>query len=138
MRKRRTKLGNRRNDIAAIKRLAMCWRAGWLAGDVETLVSLYGQSPVLMPQGRPAICGKAAIRSLYRAVLGAMQIQSTGTLREVEVAGDWGYFWSTYSLRASPKRGGEVIRSRGKSLFIVKRQTDAAWKIARLIDNSDE
>ena len=137
MKNPRAKLGQRRDDIAAIKQLAAHWRAGWLAGDADVLVSLYADRPVLMPQGRPAIFGKAAIRSLYRAVLGEVQIESQGALREVEAAGDWGYFWSTYSLRATPKSGGEPIRSKGKSVFIVRRQRDGAWRIARLIDNSD-
>jgi uncharacterized protein (TIGR02246 family) len=137
MKNPRAKLGQRRDDIAAIKQLAARWRAGWLAGDADALVSLYADRPVLMPQGRPAIFGKAAIRSLYRAVLGEVQIESQGALREVEAAGDWGYFWSTYSLRATPKSGGEPIRSKGKSVFIVRRQRDGAWRIARLIDNSD-
>jgi uncharacterized protein (TIGR02246 family) len=137
MKKPRAKHGKGSDDIAAIRQLAARWRAGWLAGDADALVSLYAERPVLMPQGRPAIFGKAAIRSLYRAVLGEVQIESQGALREVEAAGDWGYFWSTYVLRVTPKGGGEPIRSKGKSVFIVRRQCDGTWRIARLIDNSD-
>jgi ketosteroid isomerase-like protein len=121
MKNRRTTSAARRDDIAAIRRLAAVWRAGWLAGDADALVALYTRKPVLMPQGRPAIFGKAAIRSLYRAVLRAVRIESTGT----------------YSLRATPKAGGKARQSKGKSVFIVRRQNDGAWKIARLIDNSD-
>lgn len=126
-----------RDDILAIKRLAAAWRAGWLAGNAEALVSLYADRPVLMPQDRPAVTGKAAIRSLYRAVFKEVSIRSTGRLREVVAAGDWGYFWSTYNLTATLKAGGKPIRSRGKSVFILKRTPRGQWKIARLIDNSD-
>ncbi len=55
---------------------------------------------------------------------------------EVEVSGDWGCFWSTYRLTATPKAGGERTESEGKSLFVGKRQPGGAWKIARLMDNS--
>jgi uncharacterized protein (TIGR02246 family) len=134
----RVSSAERRADLAAIKRLAAAWRTGWLAGDADALVSLYSQAPVLMPQGQPPIFGKTAIRSLYRAVLAEVEIKSRGVLREVAAAGDWGFFWSTYSLRATPKGGGAVIRSKGKSVFIVQRQKDGAWKIALLIDNSDQ
>jgi uncharacterized protein (TIGR02246 family) len=137
MKSPRAKLGKRRGDIAAIKQLAALWRAGWLAGDADALVSLYADRPVLMPQGRPAIFGKSGIRSLYRAFLWEMGVESRVALRDVEAAGDWGYFWSTYALRATPKGGGEPIRSKGKSVFIVRRQRDGAWRIALLIDNSD-
>ena len=138
MRKRRSIVRSRRDDIRAIKQLAADWRSGWLAGDAESLLSLYAEDPVLMPQGPPAIVGKDAIRSIYQAVLKEVVIKNRGALMEVEASGDWGYFWSTYTLAATPKAGGKPVRSKGKSVFIVKRETGGAWKIARLIDNSDD
>ena len=138
MKKRGVIVSRRKDDIRAIKQLAADWRSGWLAGDADALLSLYAEEPVLMPQGQPAIFGKDAIRSIYQAVLKEVVIKSKGALMEVEVWGDWGYFWSTYTLTATPKAGGKPIRSKGKSVFIVKRQPRGAWKIARLIDNSDD
>jgi uncharacterized protein (TIGR02246 family) len=130
-------MSNRNEDIRAIKQLAADWRSGWLTGDTGSLLSLYGDAPVLMPQDQPAVIGKDAIRSLYQSVLKEYDFQSEDTLKEVEVSGDWGYFWSTYTLTATPKAGGKPIKSAGKSVFIVKREPGGAWKIARLIDNSD-
>lgn len=129
---------SRDDDLRAIRQLAADWRSGWLAGDADALLSLYADEPVLMPQGQPAVYGKETIRELYQAVLQEVTIQSEGQLMEVEASGDWGYFWSTYRLTAAPKAGGEATESEGKSLFIVKRQTDGTWKIARLIDNSSQ
>jgi ketosteroid isomerase-like protein len=74
-----------------------------------------------MPQDQPAVIGKDAIRSLYESVLKEFHVTSKGTLKEVEASGDWGYFWSTYTLTATPKAGGKPIKSSGKSVFIVKR-----------------
>lgn len=130
-------MGRRTEDIHAIKQLAADWRSGWLAGDADLLLSLYGDEPVLMPQDHPAVIGKDAIRSLYQSVFGEYDFKSEGALREVEASGDWGYFWSTYTLTATPKAGGKPVKSAGKSVFIVKRGPGNAWKIARLIDNSD-
>jgi uncharacterized protein (TIGR02246 family) len=124
-------------DIDAIKQLANDWRSGWLAGDADSLLSLYADDPVLMPQGQPAVFGKDAIRSLYQPVLKEFAFKSQAKLMEVEASGDWGYFWSTYTLTATPKAGGEPFEDEGKSVFIVKRELGGAWKIARLIDNSD-
>ncbi len=107
-------------------------------GDVDALGALYGRRPVLMPQGKSAVFGKVAIRKLYHAVLADVRITSTGKLREVVTAGDRGFFWTSYSLRAASKAGGQITESRGKSVFIFTRQRDGLWKIARLIDNSDE
>ncbi len=127
----------RDEDIEAIRQLAEDWRSGWLKGDVDLLLSLYGPDPVVMPQDAPAVRGRDAIRSLYQAVLTEYEFKSEGALVEIEASGDWGYFWSTYTLTATPKAGGRAISSSGKSVFIVRREPVGAWKIARLIDNSD-
>ena len=137
MKRRATRVPDPKGDLRAIRKLAADWRSGWLAGDADALVSLYDEHPVLMPQGRPVIAGKAAIRALYRAIFREVTITSRGRLMEVRSSGDWGFFWSTYSLTARPRTGGTAIRSKGKSLFIVRRNSNGAWRIARLMDNSD-
>ena len=124
-------------DLAEIKKIASDWNAGWESGNAEALLALYEENPVLMPQGQPAVFGKDAIRLLYLSVFKDFTIKGKGKVVEVEVSGNLGYFWSSYSLTATPKAGGDPIFSKGKSLFIVKRQDDNSWKIARLIDNSD-
>jgi uncharacterized protein (TIGR02246 family) len=125
-------------DVAAIKKLAEDWRAGWERSDAEALLSLYTSDPVLLPQGQPAVAGQNAIRTLYQSFFRDYTVKGEGKVVEVEVSGDLGYFWNSYALTATPKAGGEKITAEGKSLFIVRRQSDNSWKIARLIDNSDQ
>ncbi len=124
-------------DIDEIKQLAADWRAGWLAGDAEALLALYADDSVLMPWGQPAVFGKDAIRPLYQSVFKEYAIKSENRLMDVETSGDLGYFWVTYALMATPKAGGVPFEEEGKAVFIVKRENGGAWKIARLIDNSD-
>lgn len=130
-------MGRQEKDIDAIKRLFEDWNAGWVAGDTAALLSLYADDPALMPQNQPAMVGKAAIRLLYQSVFDEFNVKGEGRLMEIEISGDWGYFWSAYRLTATPKAGGEPIEDEGKSIFIVRRQNDNSWKIARLMDNSD-
>jgi uncharacterized protein (TIGR02246 family) len=130
-------MNTRSDDIDAIKQLAADWRAGWLAGDADALLALYSSEPVLMPQDQPAVVGREAIRSLYQSVLKDYVFESEDKLMEVEASGDWGFIWSTYTITATPKAGGEPIKSAGKSIFIVKREPVGVWKIARLMDNGD-
>ena len=125
-------------DVAAIKKLAEDWRTGWDRSDTEALLSLYTDDPVLMPQGQPAVTGKNVIRTLYQSFFKEFTVKGEGKVVEVEVSGDLGYFWNSYTLTATPKAGGEQIKAQGKSVFIVRRQNDNSWKIARLIDNSDQ
>jgi uncharacterized protein (TIGR02246 family) len=124
------------DDVNAIRQLAENWRSGWLAGDTDALLALYADDPVLMPWGQPTVFGKDAIRPLYQSVFKEYTIKSQTRVMDVEASGDLGYFWSTYKLTATPKAGGEPFEEEGKSVFIVKRE-HGAWKIARLMDNSD-
>jgi len=125
-------------DLAAIKKIASDWDTGWDSGDVEALLSLYADNPVLLPQGQPAITGKDAIRLMYQSVFKDFIINGKSEVVALEASGNLGYFWSSYSLAATPKTGGDQTTSKGKSLFILKRQEDNSWKIALLMDNSDE
>ncbi len=123
-------------DIAAIYQLAAAWRAGWLAGDVDALLALYADDPVVLPGGPPAVFGKEAIRAMYQPVFCDYIIQSEERVMEVEASGDLGYFWVSYHLRATARAGGAPLEEDGKAVFIVRR-VQGAWKIARLMDNSD-
>ena len=124
-------------DVAAITKLAQDWRAGWNRSDTEALLSLFTNDPILLPHGQPAVIGKSAIRSLYNSFFKAFAVKGIGKVVEAVVSGDWGYFWSRYTLTATPIAGGEPIKGEGKSIFIVRRQIDGSWKISRIIDNSD-
>lgn len=130
-------MSGQKDDVQAIRQLAEDWRAGWLTGDADLLVSLYADDPVILPQDQPAVFGKETIRTLYRSLLKEYDFKSESKLVEVGASGDLGYAWSTYTLTATPKGGGESIKSTGKSVFILRRGPDGAWKIARLMDNSD-
>jgi ketosteroid isomerase-like protein len=90
-----------------------------------------------MPQDQAAVIGRDAIRSVYETVLHEYEFNSDGIVKEVVVSDNLGYFWSTYTLTVTPRAGGEPICGTGKSIFIVERNSDGQWKIARLIDNSD-
>ena len=125
-------------DAVAIERITKDWSTAWHAGDWAGVVALYTDDAVLMPENQPAVIGKEAIRSLYRSVFNEFTFTGSGATQEVEVAGDWGFFRSTYTMVATPKAGGEPIEDVGKWLVIVRRQPDGSWKIARLIANSDQ
>lgn len=128
---------NLSDDVEAIKQLAEDWHVGWENSDTEAILSLFVVDPVLMPQSRPAVIGKDAIRSLYQSFFEGFTIMGECKVEEVEVSGDLGYFWVNYTLTATPKADGNQIKDNSKSVFILRRQDDNSWKIARLINNSN-
>ncbi len=135
-------------DIVAIRQLAEDWRAGWLSGDPETLLSLLSDEPepVLIMSSEDPIVGKEDIRALYQYVFENYTFTSdedytrTSDVEqmEVEVDGDLGYIWSKYTNTETPKAGGETIEDHGNSVSIVRRQHDGSWKFARLIINRSQ
>ncbi len=125
-------------DVTAIKQLAEDWRHAWIAGDANALVNLYGDDdPALLPQNQPAIRGKDAIREIYTAVLNEFAVEGGGEMIDYAIAGDWAYYWHTYTITATPKAGGETLTDTGKSVFILRQQPTGEWRIARLTANSD-
>jgi uncharacterized protein (TIGR02246 family) len=128
---------HRAADVAAIRRLAEEWERAWEAGDADAIVDLYADDPILMPQHCPAVVGRDAIDALYRSVLDEYAVEGDGEVLEIEVAGDWAFYRSTYTLTAVPHAGGEVLSDTGKCIFILRRQPEGPWKVSRLIVNSD-
>ena len=133
-------------DIAAIRQLAEDWGAGWQTADLETLLALLSDEPVLIMSSEDPIVGKAAIRELYQYVFENYTFASDENYTrmtkveqiEVEVDGDLGYIWSKYKNTETPKAGGETIEDHGQSVYIVKRQNDGSWKFTRLIINRSQ
>lgn len=125
------------DDSEALKQLVEAWHRGWANSDIDTLLAMFTDDPVLMPQGEPVVIGKEAIRSLYESFFKAYTVEGTCQIQDVEVSGDLGYIWVNYTLTAMPKAAGDEINEDSKSVFIVRRQVDHSWKIARLMDNSN-
>jgi ketosteroid isomerase-like protein len=57
---------------------------------------------------------------------------------ELEIAGGWAFARCTYAVTLVPRRGWQPAEDRGKSVRIVKRQSDGTWKVYLDIWNSDQ
>ena len=59
-------------------------------------------------------------------------------IEEAKVYGDLGLTRCTYTLKMTPKAGGETITfPEGKALTLYERQSDGSWKIKYDIFNSN-
>ena len=118
------------------------WRrviATFVDGDVDAFMALTAEGVVLMPPGEPSVTAREAVRSLIEGFFGAYAIEmDTLILDEVVVAGDWAFVRDTYVSKLTPRSGGETTRSGGKNLWILQRQQDGSWKVARNMWNSND
>ena len=108
-------------------------------GDVDAFMALTTEDVVLMPPGGSTLSGREAARPLMEDFFGAFDIQiETLSLEEIVVAGDWAFVRDTYVSRLTPKSGGDTARARGKNVWILRRQADGLWKVARNMWNSSD
>jgi ketosteroid isomerase-like protein len=60
-------------------------------------------------------------------------MEETFSFAEIEVFGDWAFARGSVEYQATPKTGGDAIQQSGNIIYLLKKQTDGTWKIARVI-----
>lgn len=125
------------SDLAAIERLHDAYVAAHNDADADRMMALFTNDAVLMPTDEPAVTGRAAIGDHYQEFFD--QTPSKIALRPVEtrVAGDWAFERIEMTVTL-PGGGGRVMQTEMKYLWILERQPDGSWLIARAIYNLDE
>ena len=125
-------------DVAAIRSLTAAWEAAIQAEDVPALLALCADDIVLMPPDAPIVRGKQALEESYRSLFEQSAVKATWPVEgteEIVVANDWAFHMSEFTVRMSPKTGGEATEEYGKLIMIFQRQPDGSWKFAREIWN---
>ena len=92
-------------DVAAIKKLMNDVGAAVNvnADDVAALAAFFTDDAVRMPPNQPAISGKEAIRESLQNSYGNVTVKFTDEVAEIEVAGDWAFSRSAYTITLIPK-----------------------------------
>ena len=127
-------------DITAIKEVLNQYAVGVNTGDFDLWISLWADDGVQMPPDTPARIGKEQIREAMKPGFDQMNLDITiHSIEEAKVYGDLGLTRCTYTLKVTPKAGGETIIAMpdGKALTLYERQSDGSWKIKYDIFNSN-
>ena len=123
---------------AALHGLVDAYVSASNAGDATALTALFTDDAVLMPGNAPTASGKEAIQAFYQSRFDQFTLELAASQAEAEGAGEWAFARGTYTIKLTPKAGGEPIEYSGKYMNISKRQADGSWKMARHIWNSDK
>lgn len=92
----------------------------------------------MLPPGLPHAIGADAIRHFWQGLFGQFSLRDTAVnAEEILVTGDWAYLRVTYEVVITNMADGSSQTEKGKSLWIVKRQTDGTWKFTHVIWNAD-
>ncbi len=124
-------------DAAAINGVVDEYETALNAGDAAGFVAVFTEDGVIMPPDAPALIGQEAIRTGIQTFFDQNTLEIAFSLDEVVVAGDWAFARDTTAGTQIPKAGGEPTEDSGKGIFILQRQLDGSWKIARRIFNNN-
>lgn len=124
-------------DLQAVLDLEQSVFDAQIAGDLDAWLSTFTEDAIVMAPNLPAVTNKLAIRQWYAPYFEQFHLHEEVDDREVEVAGDWAYIYAHWTWTLTPKNGGEAATDIGKSIWILRRQPDGSWRIARAIYNSD-
>jgi len=103
-------------------------------------MSLWADDGIQMPPDTPARNGKEQIREGMKPVFDDMKLDiAIKSIEDVEVHGDLGLTRCKYTLKLTPKAGGETINAMpdGKALTLFRKQPDGSWKVAYDCFNSN-
>jgi uncharacterized protein (TIGR02246 family) len=119
-------------DITALKEMLNQYAVAVNTGDFDLWISLWADDGVQMPPETPARIGKEQIRAGMKPAFDQMDLDiAIRNVEEAKVYGDLGLTRCTYTLRVTPKAGGETIDAMpdGKALTLYGRQSDGSWRI---------
>ena len=116
-------------DVAAITSAGAAWEQAYNDKNADAVAAIYAEDAQFLPQGAPAVNGRAAIREHY-----ANEIATAWAKISVEsdangLAGDWAWRSGTWSVETAPPVSGKYLE--------VWHRTAEGWRLYRDISNSD-
>lgn len=128
---------NREADLRAIEAINQRDMQFALANDPARMMSQWADDIVLLQPVGPIMRGRQAIADAFRGVETPEIVEYVLDIHEVAVLGDHAFQWGTYHYGMRPRGGGDTVRTAGKIMRILRRQSDGSWKIYRGISTVD-
>lgn len=107
------------------------------AGDVDGLKILFAEDVIFMPPGGPLFQGWETYREWAVPYFHDYDIEENISYEEIEVWGDRAFMRTSYTMRSTPKEGGEPNTAKGKAVWLFERQGDGTWKGTHCIWNEN-
>jgi uncharacterized protein (TIGR02246 family) len=124
-------------DPAPINELRAKYQAAYNAADAAAAAALYTDDAVSLPDHHTALQGKAAIQQYLQEIFTQYSATMTITPSDTDIVGDVAHEHGTFTVKVTPKAGGDTVTDDGKYVVILKRGADGSWKIHHDIDNSN-
>ena len=102
------------------------------ASSPDAVMPLYAEDGVFMPPYSPSAVGSEALRKAYDAVFKAITLNVRFTIAEiVELGPGWALARTNSAGTTTDHATGAKSAEGNQELFVLKRDDDGSWKIAR-------
>jgi uncharacterized protein (TIGR02246 family) len=119
-------------EHAAIKNTMSSYEAALNASSAEAAMGLYTEDAVFMVPNNPSAVGKIAVRQAYDAVFKTITLKVKFTIAElVVIAPHWAFVRTNSAGTQKINATGATTAEANQELFILKKDDDAKWRIAR-------
>jgi uncharacterized protein (TIGR02246 family) len=120
-----------------VRRVILAYEAAVNSANADAVLALYADDAIWMPENIAPLLGKAAIRLRVDSAFAEIALNKRWHVHEVIVAGAWAIVRATGSGTVTVKASGHEIQESHNELFVLHRDVNREWKIARFIYNSD-
>jgi uncharacterized protein (TIGR02246 family) len=119
-------------DHEAIKNTMSSYEAALNASSTEAAIALYTEDAVFMVPNNPSALGKVAVRQAYDAVFKAITLKVKFTIAELVVmAPQWTFVRTNSAGTQKINATGVTSVEANQELFILRKDDDSKWRIAR-------
>jgi uncharacterized protein (TIGR02246 family) len=116
----------------AIRDFARQYAEAFAAEDADAVVALMTDDFVAITPDKPPVIGKTRVHAAIVADLAEMAVERVHFApSEIAVCGDWAWAWGIARGAVRTGDNGDRTEITGKFLWILKRQPNGTWKIAR-------
>src|SRR5207244_4878778 len=71
--------------------------------------------------------GRDAFAAAFLAAVQQIRIESTATIEEIHVTGNFAHLANHLTVTMTPLQGGPIIRRSGYTMTIMRKETDGRW-----------
>ncbi|WP_404713708.1 NAD(P)-binding domain-containing protein [Sphingomonas sp. MMS24-J13] len=102
------------------------------SGNLEAVLQLYTQDPVMLPFMLPTVVGTDAVRRNYENTFHTIRFNMHTTIEElVQMSPEWAFVRTDSAGIFTPIRTGQGTPSTFHELFLLQKESDGKWRIAR-------
>jgi uncharacterized protein (TIGR02246 family) len=119
------------SDEQSIRELVAEWHRAAAGGDLSKLLNLMAEDVVFYVVGQPPMRGREAFAAAFRSAVQHVRIESTSTIEEIQVAGNFAHLASYLTVIMTPLQGGSIMRRSGYTLTLLRKEPDGHWVLYR-------